>query len=242
MMADRDLLALAPTGSGKTLGYLLPLLTLLKAPAPVPKSSTQAKEGSTSSEESDESEGEASTSKPKSSVSPRALILSPTHELALQIASETLKLTQGRKWRVVVLTKANEISVVERGADILICTPQRLVSCIEKRGLSLAKSVLQSLLASTTWSNLASTFSISTKHLVIDESDRLLDKTFLPVVDTILSELTDKSLRRALFTATLPSDLEEIARGMGTGESVRVIVGMKCVPFLLCCPFHCCRS
>lgn len=157
MMADRDLLALAPTGSGKTLGYLLPLLTLLKAPAPVPKSSTQAMEGSSSSEESDESKGEVSTSKPKSSVSPRALILSPTHELALQIASETLKLTQGRKWRVVVLTKANEISVVERGADILICTPQRLLSCIEKRGLSLAKSVLQLLLASATWSNLAST-------------------------------------------------------------------------------------
>lgn len=203
MMAGRDLLALAPTGSGKTLGYLLPLLTLLKAPA---KAAAAQNDGAETSSDEDLEDGQSSSSRAATAkVSPRSIILSPTHELAQQIASETLKLTQGRKWRVAVLTKANELSIVERGADVLVCTPQRLVAAIERRGLSLAQ----------------------TRHLVIDESDRLLDKTFLPVVDTILTALTDKALRRALFTATLPSDLEEIAKGMGTGESIRVIVGMK---------------
>jgi ATP-dependent RNA helicase DDX52/ROK1 len=213
MMADRDLLALAPTGSGKTLGYLLPLLTLLKTPAKAAAAAATADGAESSSDEEDrdgsEDDQPSSSRAATAKVSPRAIILSPTHELAQQIASETLKLTQGRKWRIAVLTKANELSIVERGADVLICTPQRLVAAIERRGLSLAQ----------------------TKHLIIDESDRLLDKTFLPVVDTILTALTDKALRRALFTATLPSDLEEIAKGMGTGESIRVIVGMKCVLF-----------
>lgn len=133
----RDLVALSPTGSGKTLSYLLPLLTLLRQPA------------------SASDEGKASAKG-----GPRALILSPTRELALQIANESAKLTQGRKWRVVVLSKANENSVVDGTGswhrlwsrkrhttradlallpDILISTPLRLVQTLKNTNLSLAK-------------------------------------------------------------------------------------------------------
>ena len=82
----RDLVALAPTGSGKTLSYLVPLLTLLRQPA---------------------------SALPEKTGGPRALLLAPTRELALQIQNECAKLTIGRKWRVVVLSKANVSSVKE---------------------------------------------------------------------------------------------------------------------------------
>ena len=80
------MVALAPTGSGKTLSYLVPLLTLLRQPA---------------------------SALPEKTGGPRALLLAPTRELALQIQNECAKLTIGRKWRVVVLSKANESSVKE---------------------------------------------------------------------------------------------------------------------------------
>lgn len=63
----------------------------------------------------------------------------------------------------------------------------------------------------------------------MDEADRLLDSTFLPVVDEILSRLTSQNLRMYLFTATLPSALEEIARGLGKGDGIRLVVGIKYV-------------
>lgn len=97
--------ALAPTGSGKTISYLLPLLTLLRRPSSSLSLESKAKLSS------------SLASKPlaKSFTSPRALIVSPTRELALQIQNECAKLTKGRKWRIVVLSKANEDSVVAGG-------------------------------------------------------------------------------------------------------------------------------
>jgi ATP-dependent RNA helicase DDX52/ROK1 len=74
----RDLAAVSPTGTGKTMSYLLPVFSLLGAPA----------------------------AKDKSKGGVRALVLSPTRELATQIYNEALKLAQGRKWRVVLFSKA----------------------------------------------------------------------------------------------------------------------------------------
>jgi ATP-dependent RNA helicase DDX52/ROK1 len=77
----RDIAAISPTGTGKTLAYLLPLFAQLEAPAA--KSSTKLEHGV------------------------RALIIAPTRELAAQIYNEMLKLAQGRKWRVVLFSKAS---------------------------------------------------------------------------------------------------------------------------------------
>jgi ATP-dependent RNA helicase DDX52/ROK1 len=63
--------------------------------------------------------------------------------------------------------------------------------------------------------------------VILDEADRLLDATFLPVVDEVLGHCTSPDLKRYLFTATLPSSLEEIARGLGAGDGIRVVVGLK---------------
>jgi len=76
----RDLAAISPTGTGKTMSYLLPVFSLLGAPA---------------AKKDEKSKGGV-----------RALVLSPTRELATQIYNEALKLAQGRKWRVVLFSKA----------------------------------------------------------------------------------------------------------------------------------------
>ena len=78
---SRDLAAISPTGTGKTLAYLLPLFARLECPI------HQAKDNSVGK-------------------GVRAIILAPTRELAQQIHNECLKLAQGRKWRISLYSKA----------------------------------------------------------------------------------------------------------------------------------------
>jgi ATP-dependent RNA helicase DDX52/ROK1 len=80
-LKGRDLVAISPTGTGKTLSYLLPIFSKLR----VPSSSSNAKFG----------------------LGTRALVVVPTRELAHQIHNECLKLAQGRKWKLVLLSKAS---------------------------------------------------------------------------------------------------------------------------------------
>ncbi|KAH9075702.1 P-loop containing nucleoside triphosphate hydrolase protein [Lactarius deliciosus] len=115
LLESRDLAAISPTGTGKTLSYLLPIMTLLK----IPISSSNADAGA----------------------GIRAIVLAPTRELAHQIYNECLKLAQGRKWRIVLFNKATAATLVDKGAqdrvDIVISTPLRLVSSIQSGHLSL---------------------------------------------------------------------------------------------------------
>ncbi|THH30185.1 hypothetical protein EUX98_g4009 [Antrodiella citrinella] len=80
LLEDRDLVAISPTGTGKTLSYLLPIMSSLSAPA--------------------------SSSKQDTGKGVRALVLAPTRELSHQIHNECLKLAQGRKWKIVLFSKA----------------------------------------------------------------------------------------------------------------------------------------
>lgn len=84
----RDLVAISPTGTGKTLSYLLPIVSALGAPS--------------------------SSSKQESGSGVRALILAPTRELAHQIHNECLKLAQGRKWKIVLFSKATANSLNDK--------------------------------------------------------------------------------------------------------------------------------
>lgn len=86
---SRDLAAISPTGTGKTLSYLLPTMSLLKSPA-----------------------SSGSNKDTRSGV--RALILAPTRELSHQIYNECLKLAQGRKWRVVLFSKATASTLADK--------------------------------------------------------------------------------------------------------------------------------
>lgn len=84
----RDLAAISPTGTGKTLSYLLPVMAALGSPA--------------------------SSSKTDAGSGVRAVILAPTRELAHQIHNECLKLAQGRKWRIVLFSKATAATLADK--------------------------------------------------------------------------------------------------------------------------------
>lgn len=186
----RDLLAMAPTGSGKTLAYLLPMVHHLQAGKA-------------------EAKGHG----------PRALILSPTRELATQIYNEARRLLLAsprgaKKLRVALLTgKERLVSgdtgdapvVGGKGAkfDLLISTPLRLVNACEVEGWNLSNAT----------------------QVVLDEADTLLSEAFLKQTDQILSLCTSPRLQKSLFSATLPSSIEALSKTFLSPDYVRLIVG-----------------
>lgn len=166
LLHHRDILACAPTGSGKTIAFLVPLFGLLKAPDP-----------------------EAGV---------RALIVTPTVELAQQIEREAFFLMKGQRWRFV------QHGQTTKNKDIFIATPGRVVSLVEQKLLDLS----------------------NVQYLVFDEGDRLWDpKTdFITVVDKILTACCRKDKIVSLFTATLSERIENAARSVMGSDPIRIIV------------------
>ncbi|KAJ7601683.1 P-loop containing nucleoside triphosphate hydrolase protein [Mycena polygramma] len=181
LLESRDLAAISPTGTGKTLSYLLPIISALGAPS--------------SSANSDAGPGV------------RAIVVAPTRELAHQIHNECLKLAQGRKWRVVLFSKATAGTLADKSTrdkvDIIISTPLRLVASLRSGGLELN----------------------NVRHLILDEADRMLDSEFFPQVEEILAACT-------VFSATLPAGAEKMAMQM-LNDPIRVVVGLKDTPLPL---------
>jgi superfamily II DNA/RNA helicase len=157
VLAGRDLLGRAATGSGKTMAFGLPLITRLQGQSSAPRR-------------------------------PRGLILVPTRELAMQVndALTPLAHASGLSVRLVAggLPINKQISSLERGVDILVATPGRLVDLIERRSCSLADVIVT----------------------VLDEADHMADLGFLPVVRRLL-DLTPADGQRLLFSATLDGDV-----------------------------------
>ncbi|KAJ6569670.1 P-loop containing nucleoside triphosphate hydrolase protein [Mycena capillaripes] len=188
LLESRDLAAISPTGTGKTLSYLLPVITSLGAPS--------------SSANSDAGAGV------------RAIVVAPTRELAHQIHNECLKLAQGRKWRIVLFSKATAGTLADKSTrdkvDIIISTPLRLVASLRSGGLELN----------------------NVRHLILDEADRMLDSEFFPQVEEILSACSHPNLQKAVFSATLPAGAEKMAMQM-LKDPIRVVVGLKDTPLPL---------
>ncbi len=141
----------------------------------------------------------------------RAVIVSPTRELAQQIHDQLKRLSEGRNFRICVLTKTADAAAVSnvdpskrKKFDVLITTPLRLVHAVEKEEVDLS----------------------NVRHLVLDEADRLLEEGFLEQTDSILAACSHPHLRKALFSATLPAGVEEMAKTFMVDEC-RVIVGTK---------------
>jgi ATP-dependent RNA helicase DDX52/ROK1 len=103
LLQSRDLAAISPTGTGKTLSYLLPIFASLRAPS-FSKSKADDEPSSSRTEQKDIGEGV------------HALIIAPTRELAHQIHNECLKLAQGRKWRTVLFSKATAATLADKNA------------------------------------------------------------------------------------------------------------------------------
>ena len=139
----------------------------------------------------------------------RAVVVSPTRELAQQIYEQLQLLARGQPFRTCLLTRAkpaaNEAARLKSSKyDILITTPLRLVHAIEHDEFPLGE----------------------VETLVLDEADRLLEQGFLTQTDTILAACTNPNLRKALFSATLPAGVETLAQTFMVDEC-RVLVGQK---------------
>jgi ATP-dependent RNA helicase RhlE len=162
LLQGRDLLGVAQTGTGKTAAFALPILQRL------------------------------SQGQPRGRRSVRALILTPTRELAAQIADSFAR--YGRHLRLghaVVyggVGKVPQIKKLRAGVDILIATPGRLLdlmgeNCVRTEGLEV---------------------------LVLDEADRMLDMGFAPDVKRIIATLP-RARQTLLFSATMPKDIAALA-------------------------------
>ena len=179
LLAGKDVAAQAQTGTGKTAAYLVSILTrLLEAPSPA-------------------------TRKPGA---PRALIIAPTRELAVQIEHDALLLSQFVKPRIVTvyggLDYARQRTLLRDGCDILIGTPGRLLD-YEGQGATSFGSV---------------------ECLVIDECDRLFDLGFLPDLRRILRRCPPPRRRRSMmFSATLSWRVMELAwEHMNEAERIEI--------------------
>ncbi len=159
-LARRDVLGLAQTGSGKTAAFVLPMLTLLE------KGRARAR-------------------------MPRTLILEPTRELAIQVQEAFEGL--GRLHNLSVATLIGGVAFdpqaakIDRGADVVIATPGRLLDHFE-RGKLLLNGV---------------------ELLVIDEADRMLDMGFIPDIERIC-KLLPFTRQTLFFSATMPPEIQRL--------------------------------
>ncbi|KAG4433794.1 DEAD-box ATP-dependent RNA helicase [Cadophora sp. M221] len=180
VMGGRDLMACAQTGSGKTGGFLFPILSqaFINGPSPAPA-------------------GSGANFGRQRKAYPTSLILAPTRELVSQIYDESRKFAY-RSWvrPCVVYGGADigsQLRQIERGCDLLVATPGRLVDLIERGRISLC----------------------NIKYLVLDEADRMLDMGFEPQIRRIVEgeDMPGVQDRQTLmFSATFPRDIQMLAR------------------------------
>ncbi|ERT02079.1 ATP-dependent RNA helicase [Sporothrix schenckii 1099-18] len=181
VMGGRDLMACAQTGSGKTGGFLFPILSqaFQTGPSPIPTA-----------------QGGGGFGRQRKAY-PTSLILAPTRELVSQIYDEARKFAY-RSWvrPCVVYGGADigsQLRQIERGCDLLVATPGRLVDLIERGRISLC----------------------NIKYLVLDEADRMLDMGFEPQIRRIVEgeDMPSVANRQTLmFSATFPRDIQMLAR------------------------------
>jgi superfamily II DNA/RNA helicase len=157
----RDLIAIAQTGTGKTASFVLPMIDIL-------------------------ANGRARARMP------RTLILEPTRELAAQVAENFEKYGKYHKLSMALLIggvqMGDQVKALEKGVDVLIATPGRLMDLFERGKILLT----------------------GCEMLVIDEADRMLDMGFIPDIETICTKLP-KTRQTLLFSATMPPPIKKLA-------------------------------
>lgn len=138
----------------------------------------------------------------------RTVILCHTRELAAQTTRECKKMAKGSKFRIKLMTKEllRNTDFTKLPCDILISTPRRLQLCICKKKKKIDLSRVE--------------------YLVLDESDKLFERSLLEQTDSVVKACSNPSIIRSLFSATLPGFVEDVARTV-MHDAVRVIVGDK---------------
>src|SRR5881398_3440574 len=162
ILMGRDVLGCAQTGTGKTAAFVLPMIDILH------HGRSRAR-------------------------MPRSLILEPTRELAMQVAENFEKYGKYQKLSMALLMggvqMGDQVKALEKGVDVLIATPGRLMDLFGRGKILLTGCEL----------------------LVIDEADRMLDMGFIPDIEEICSKLP-KSRQTLLFSATMPPPIQKLAQ------------------------------
>jgi superfamily II DNA/RNA helicase len=157
----RDIIGIAQTGTGKTASFVLPMIDIL-------------------------AHGRARARMP------RSLILAPTRELAAQVAENFEKYGKYHKLSMALLIggvqMGDQVKALEKGVDVLIATPGRLMDLFERGKILLTGCTL----------------------LVIDEADRMLDMGFIPDIENICTKLP-ANRQTLLFSATMPPPIKKLA-------------------------------
>jgi ATP-dependent RNA helicase DeaD len=162
MVSGVDLICQAATGTGKTAAFALPIITGL---------------------------GPTTTDSPKK---PRALVLTPTRELCIQVAEAVHR--YGRPFGVRTLPVyggqplGRQVSALKRGVDVVVATPGRAVDLIERRYLRLDELTT----------------------VVLDEADEMLDMGFADELESILAAVPERR-QTVMFSATMPKRIKRIA-------------------------------
>jgi superfamily II DNA/RNA helicase len=161
VLMGKDLIGIAQTGTGKTAGFVLPMIDILH------HGRSRAR-------------------------MPRSLILEPTRELAMQVAENFEKYGKYHPLSMALLMggvqMGDQVKALEKGVDVLIATPGRLMDLFSRGKIMLNDCNL----------------------LVIDEADRMLDMGFIPDIEEICSKLP-KSRQTLLFSATMPPPIQKLA-------------------------------
>ncbi len=159
-LLGQDVLGIAQTGTGKTAGFTLPMITLL-------------------------GQGRARARMP------RSLVLAPTRELAAQVAESFDKYAKYTKLTKALLiggvSFGDQDKLIDRGVDVLIATPGRLLDHFERGKLLLT----------------------GVQIMVVDEADRMLDMGFIPDIERIF-QMTPKTRQTLFFSATMAPEIERI--------------------------------
>ncbi len=166
VLQGRDVMGAAQTGTGKTAGFSLPIIQLLLA--------------------------HASTSASPARHPVRALILTPTRELADQVADNVKAYSRHTPLRSVVVfggvDMAPQTAALRAGVEIVIATPGRLLDHVQQKTVNLSQ----------------------TQILVMDEADRMLDMGFLPDLQRIIN-LLPKERQNLMFSATFSPEIKKLA-------------------------------
>ncbi|MDO5865514.1 MULTISPECIES: DEAD/DEAH box helicase [Paenarthrobacter] len=168
-LSGHDIIGQAKTGTGKTLGFGIPVLQRI------------------------EGRDDAGYAKLAVQGAPQALIIVPTRELAVQVANDLQTASRKRNARIATIYGGRayepQIDALQKGVEIVVGTPGRLIDLYKQRHLSL-KNV---------------------KMVVLDEADEMLDLGFLPDVETLIAG-TPPVRQTLLFSATMPGPVIAMAR------------------------------